>query len=1116
MSYQPLDSKVDIAKLEHEVQDFWRETNAYWKRVEIQESEDRPRWSFIDGPITANNPMGVHHAWGRTYKDLFARYRFMRGYEVRNQNGFDCQGLWVEVEVEKELGFKSKLDIEAYGLAEFVKKCKQRVLNYSAIQTEQSMRLGMWTDWNSPDELRKLSEAMENPMEETTYVGSRGPVKGTAEWLVGQLGMPELGGSYYTLSDENNYMIWRMLKSCHERGWIYLGADAMPWCPRCSTGISQHEIVTEGYRELTHTSVYVLFRLRDREGSLLIWTTTPWTLTSNVAAAVHPDLTYVKVRYRDEVLYLSKGTLKSAIQDQKNVEVLGELKGSEMDGWRYNGPYDELPLIKGMGVPEAHRVIMWDAVGEEEGTGIVHIAPGAGKEDLELGKKYGLPTPAPLNEFGVIIDGFGWLTGTHVYDSAEPIFEDLRKKNLLYRTQKVTHRYPVCWRCDSELVFRYVNEWFIDMGEKLDKPEEEITREEKDRNLRYQIIDSAKQVRWIPEFGLKRELDWLRNMDDWMISKKRYYGLALPIWRCSCGWFDVIGSKEELRERAVEGWDEFEGHSPHRPYVDAVKIRCERCGGLASRIPDVGNPWLDAGIVGFSTIQYRQNRAYWDKWFPADFIVESFPGQFRNWFYAMLAESTILERRTPYLTCLGHGQVLAEDGREMHKSWGNAIWFEEAAENMGTDVVRWIYMSSKAENNVLFGYTKAAEVRRLFFMTLLNVYNFFYQYATLDGWTPDQQPEVLSPLDRWILSMLQQTDSRVTEALDNYDAMTACTEIDRFVDALSKWYVRRSRRRFWKTEADDEKRAAYSTLYRCLKTVVYMMAPVTPHISEALYQRMVRPVEPGAPESVHHCRWIEADPALLDEGLMAEMDLAVSLSSMGRAARSQANIKLRQPLSEAVVVVPEAQLALFDKVRPLVREELNVKELRVSNDRGLLQSMTVNPLPAKLGRKHGRLFPRVAEAVKALGSADVRLLGEGKSVTVIVDGHPVEVLPDEVELVAVSHGDYSVVDEGGLLVGVHTVISGDLESEGLARDLVRRVQALRKEADFDIDDRIVVYYVGSPEVEEVFEDEAEYIMAETLSVELVAGEAPAEAKAQSYDVDGLSVRLGVLRKQPSS
>jgi len=1112
MSYKPLDSKVEIPSLEHEVQKFWRETDAYRRRVEIQEAEDRPHWSFIDGPITANNPMGVHHAWGRTYKDLFARYRFMRGYEVRNQNGFDCQGLWVEVEVEKELGFESKLDIEAYGLADFVKKCKQRVLDYSAIQTEQSIRLGMWTDWNDPDELRKLAKALEKPMEETTYVGSRGPVTATAEWMVGNLGMPKLGGSYYTLSDENNYMIWAALKSCHERSWIYNGADAMPWCPRCSTGISQHEIVTEGYRELTHTSVYVLFRLVDKEGSLLIWTTTPWTLTSNVAAAVHPELTYVKVRYRDEVLYLSKGSLGSAIPDQKNVEVLGELSGSEMEGWRYRGSFDELPLISEMGVPEAHRVILWDEVGEEEGTGIVHIAPGAGKEDLMLGKMYGLPAPAPLDDFGVIIDGFGWLSGVHVYDSAEPIFDDLRKKDLLYRTQRYTHRYPVCWRCGSELVFRYVSEWFIDMGEKLDKPLEEVTEEEKERCLRYQIMDSANEVEWIPGFGLKRELDWLRNMDDWMISKKRYYGLALPIWSCGCGWFDVIGSKEELEERAVEGWDRFEGHSPHRPYIDEVKIRCDKCGGVASRIADVGNPWLDAGIVGFSTIQYRQDPEYWERWFPAHFITEEYIGQFRNWFYSMLAMSTILERRTPFEVCLGHGTVLAEDGREMHKSWGNAIWFDDAAETMGADVIRWICCTTKPESNLLFGYTRANEVRRLFFMTLLNVYNFFYQYATLDGWTPTEQTAELAPLDRWVLGRLSRTVMQVTEALDSYDAYTACGEIEKFVDVLSKWYVRRSRRRFWKTEADDEKRAAYSTLYRCLRTVVLLLAPITPHLSEALYQRMVRPVELGLPESVHHCGWPDVDESVLDVELLAEMDLAMTLSSMGRAARSQSGFKLRQPLGEAVVVVLPKDLPRLDRVRDLVREELNVKTIRASSDRSLLQSLTVEPVPSMLGRKHGRLFPRVAEAVRGLGSEAAEALSAGESVTVLVDGSPVVVLPEEVELVSVPRGDYSVVEDRGQLVGVYTVLSGDLESEGLARDVVRRIQALRKEADFEIDDEIVTYYVGEEAVEEVFVEEAGYIMAETLSVELVRGEAPKGAAIKEYEIDGLAVRLGLVKR----
>ena len=1110
MTYKPLDSKVEIPKLEHEVQKFWDETDAYWKRVEIQKG--RPQWNFTDGPITANNPMGVHHAWGRTYKDLFSRYRFMRGFEVRNQNGFDCQGLWVEVEVEKELGFKSKLDIEAYGLAEFVKKCKQRVLNYSAIQTEQSIRLGMWTDWNKPDELRKLAEALENPLEETTYVGSNGPVTNTAEWLVGQLGLPVLGGSYYTFSDENNYMIWRALKSCHERGWIYLGADSMPWCPRCSTGISQHEIVTEGYRELTHTSVYVIFPFREHEGSLLIWTTTPWTLTSNVAVAVHPDLVYVKIRYRDEVLYLSKGTLTKIFTDKSSYEVLGELKGSDFDGWTYSGPYDDLEVIKRMKVPEAHRVIMWDEVGEEEGTGIVHIAPGAGKEDLILGKQYGLPTPAPLDEYGVIVDGFGWLSGMHVYDSAEPIFEDLRKKELLYRTQKYTHRYPVCWRCGSELVFRYVSEWFINMGEKLETPYKEVTEKEKDENLRYQIMDSASDVRWIPEFGLKRELDWLRNMDDWMISKKRYWGLALPIWTCECGWFDVIGSDEELKERAVEGYDEYEGHSPHKPYIDKVKIKCDKCGSLATRIPDVGNPWLDAGIVSYSTYQYRQDREYWEKWFPADFITESFPGQFRNWFYSMLSMSTILERRTPYLACLGHGQVLAEDGREMHKSWGNAIWFDEAAEDMGADLMRWIFASSKPENNVLFGYGKANEVRRLFFMTLLNVYNFFYQYATLDKWTPDQQPEELSPLDMWILGKLNLLVKDVSHSLDNYDSQTATNDIERFVDILSKWYVRRSRRRFWRTEADDEKKAAYSTLYKCLRTIIHLMAPIIPFTTEALYQRMVRPVEPEVRSSIHHNEWPEVDLSLLDEELMAEMDLAMNVSSLGRAARNKSNIKLRQPLKEALVVVDKEQLLRLERVTDLIQEELNVKTLKTSSDRSLLQDLVVNPLPAKLGRKYGRQYPKVQEAIRSLSSVEATVLNSGGSVKVVVDGDYIEVLPDEVEVQSVPKEDYSVMDEVGVLVGVYTVITDDLESEGLARDIVRRIQALRKEADFEINDHIVTFYDGDPEVVEVFQDEADYIMAETLSDELKQGKAPESTHSMEYEVDGVTLKLGLIRK----
>jgi isoleucyl-tRNA synthetase len=1110
MNFQPIDSKVDIAALEREVQKLWRETHAFEKRRSL--NEGKPKWSFIDGPITANNPMGVHHAWGRTYKDLWQRYWAMRGRDIRYQNGFDCQGLWVEVEVEKELGFETKRDIEAYGVAEFVKKCKQRVLNYSARQTEQSIRLGYWCDWNDPDELRKLAEAMETPMQPTTYVGSHGPVQGTAEYLVGQLGMPQVGGSYYTLSDENNYMIWTALKSCHDRGWIYRGQDSMPWCPRCSTGISQHEIVTEGYKEITHTTVFVRFPLKDREGSLLIWTTTPWTLTSNVAVAAHPDLTYVKVKHGDEILYLSKGTLASVFTQKGSYQILAELKGKDLEGWRYSGPYDDMELPKKLGVPEAHRVIMWDAVGETEGTGLVHTAPGAGKEDFELGKLNKLPTPAPLDEYGVIISGFGWLTGTHVYNSAEPIFDDLKVRGFLLRTQKITHRYPVCWRCGSELVFRLVNEWFINMGEKLDKPYEEVTEEEKDHNLRYQIMDSANDVRWVPEFGLKRELDWLQNMDDWMISKKRYWGLALPIWRCSCGWFTVIGDKEELKSKAISGWEEFEGHSPHRPYIDAVKIRCEKCNGVASRVPEVGNPWLDAGIVGYSTLRYRSDRAYWEKWFPANFITESFPGQFRNWFYAMLAESTILERRTPYKVCLGHGSVLAEDGREMHKSWGNAIWFDDAAETMGADIMRWIYSGTKPENDVLFGYTKANEVKRMYFMTLLNVYNFFTIYANLDKWTPEQQPKEYTQLDRWILSRLNKLVANATTSLENYDAYTPTQELERFVDALSKWYVRRSRRRFWKTESDDEKKAAYDALYQCLRTVILLMAPLTPHVAEAMYQRLIRSAEPGAPASVHHNDWPTADESAIDEVLMAEMDLAMNASRLGRAARAKSQIKLRQPLREAIAVTNKDQIEVLNKIAPLIKDELNVKEVKVTSERGILQNHIAKPVPRILGRKHGKNYTAVAEAIKAMTTEQTETLAKGKPITLNVNGAAVEILPEEVELESKPIEGYSIVEENGLLIGINTTIDEALNSEGLARDIVRRIQALRKEANFDINDHIETYYRGDPEMIEVFQEESDYIKAETLSDTLQEGAPPPDAKNGSYEIGGLHLLLGLRKK----
>ncbi len=1112
--YIEVPSVPDLPQIEHRILEFWKKTSAFKKRVEL--NRGKKPYSFIDGPITANNPMGVHHAWGRTYKDLFQRFRAMQGYELRYQNGFDCQGLWVEVEVEKELGFKSKKDIEAYGIAEFVKRCKQRVLHYAAKQTEQSIRLGYWMDWNDPEFLQRLADALESPGQVITIMGANGQlITDTVEKIVGQLGSPEIGGSYFTFSDENNYMIWAFLKKCYERGWIYKGRDVMPWCPRCSTALSEHEIVTEGYRELVHPGLTVKFPLRSGEKEyLLIWTTTPWTLTSNVAVAVHPNITYVKVRHENEYYYLGKPALDRILL-KDSYEILKEIKGSDMEGWAYDGPFDELLAQRESGAVETHRVILWDGVTEEEGTCIVHIAPGCGKEDFELGRIYNLPAIAPLDEFGVFIEGFGEYTGMHVYDSAGPIIENLKEKGLLLKVEDYLHRYPVCWRCGSELVFRLVDEWFIHMGKKLNKSLEELTEEKKAQNLRYQIMEVAKRVRWIPPYGLQHELNWLENMEDWMISKKRYWGLAIPIWECkNCGHFEVIGSKEELKDKAVEGWEIFNGHTPHRPWVDAVKIRCPKCGSLMSRIPDVGNPWLDAGIVAYSTLRYRYDRDYWRKWFPAEFVCESLPGQFRNWFYAMLAMSTVMEGEPPFKVCFGHGLVLDEQGREMHKSWGNVIWFDEAVEKMGADLMRWIYCTTKPESNLLFGYKKADEVKRRFILPLWNIYNFFTTYANLDEWTPKSSApyNILSLLDRWILSRLNVLIKDVTCFLEDFNPYDAAMVIERFIDDLSTWYIRRSRRRFWKSEWDEDKNAAYTVLYTCLITLIKLLAPFIPFLTEEMYQNIVRRVNPDAPESVHHNDWPTPNEDLIDEELMKDMDLVIKVCSLGRAARNKAGIKLRQPLVEAKVIASKEVINRVKRLEHLVLDELNVKKISYAVDRSEVINYIIKPIPEILGKKYGRLFPKIQEVIARMDPLKaIKAIRENDFLAILVDGQEINIYSNEVKVIEEPKSEWELSEEGEVLVAINTTIPPKLRLEGIARDIVRRIQNQRKEAGFNIADQIETYYEAGTILTEVFESFEEYIAAETLSVFVRKGKPNAEAHQAIYQLAGETLTIW-LRK----
>ncbi len=1047
--YQRVSTWVDLVQEEHRVLDFWQREHVF-QTLREKNRHGKP-WSFLDGPITANNPMGVHHAWGRTLKDAYQRYWAMNGCDLRYQNGFDCQGLWVEVEVEKELGFKRKRDIEAYGIDRFVEACKERVHRYSAIQTAQSIRLGYWMDWDH---------------------------------------------SYYTMSPENNFMIWAFLKKCHERGLVYRGTDVMPWCARCGTGISQHEM-HEGYKEIAHRSVFVRFPLKGRsQEALLVWTTTPWTLTSNVAAAVHPDLSYARVEQAGWTYYLAAECVERVIKPRGRYRVLEQLKGSTLVGRTYHGPFDDLPAV--VEARELHQVIPWEEVSATEGTGIVHIAPGCGKEDHQLGVRHRLPSIAPLNDEGIYLDRFGPYSGRSVFGIAPDIIETLRKTSLLYAAEDYVHSYPHCWRCKEELVFRLVDEWFI----KMDPWREDIK-------------EVAKQIAWIPSYGLDQELDWLTHMQDWMISKKRYWGLALPIWVCSsCDHFEVIGSEEELKKRAISGWDAYQGHTPHRPYIDAVKVRCGRCQSTASRIADVGNPWLDAGIVPYSTVAYQTDREYWGKWIPADLVLECFPGQFRNWFYSLLAMSTMMEKIPPFKTLLGHALVRDEHGEEMHKSKGNAIWFDEAVEKIGADVMRWLYCLQDPTINLNFGYGPAKEARGKFFNTFWNTYAFYINYAAIDRFVPvGAIPlEKRADFDRWILSELQQLIATVRKGYETYQLRMVCRAIEEFFEDLSNWYVRHCRRRFWKSDNDHDKTAAFQTLYDCLSTVTRLLAPMLPFLTETIYQNLVRGCDANAPVSVHLNDFPDAERTQIDEKLSNQMTAVRSIIGLALRARETAKVRVRQPLGRMVVRPADVDgRDAVGRFAEMIKNDLNIKEIVLAaSDADVPVTYLVKPnfktLGKRLGPKMKRLQQTVAQQAEMLAQ---RFLREGK-VEIQLDEETLALSGDDLIVEQQSPADQSVAVEDACWISLDTQLTAELKREGVMRDLVRHLQVLRKEIGLELEDRITIRFQSeSMTIRSAIESHRDYVMDELLCVELTEG----KPSRGAHDISLGDERMSVMMKK---
>ncbi len=1016
--FTPLTGQPDHDGLELAVLAMWDDKQTF-SRLRAKNAGAEP-FSFIDGPVTANKTLGVHTAWGRTLKDVIQRYKAACGHDLRYQNGFDCQGLWIEVGVEKELGLNSKREIEEFGLEEFARRCRDKVAWSVDELRRGSQRLGMWMDWDH---------------------------------------------DYLTFSDNNIDYIWRFLRTLHDRGWLYLGHRSTEWCPRCGTSISQHEITGQSgvYQEKTDPSLSVRFPLTDRPGEgLVIWTTTPWTLPANVAAAVHPEYDYGRRPNGDWV----------AVQRFPDEGFDETLKGADLVGWGYRGPFDDLE--PGSGV--AHRVVAWDEVTLDQGTGIVHIAPGAGSEDFELAGAQGLAVLAPVDGSGRFYPEYGWLAGMTTTDARQPIIDDLEKKGVLVESGVYVHSYPHCWRCDTPLIFRVADDWYISVDD-----------------LRQPLKDANAGVAWTPEYMGKLMDDWLNNMGDWNISRRRYYGLPLPIYPCECGEVTVIGSRVELEERATAGIDQLE--ELRRPWIDRVTIRCQNCGNTElRRIEEVGDVWLDAGIVPFSTLGWENqewvpggnadgaargltradlpDHVYWEKWFPADWVSEM-REQVRLWFYSQLFMSVALVGRAPFKSVLGYEKMLAEDGKEMHGSWGNLIGAEEAFEQMGADVMRWMYCAHPPDRDLKFGYAGAHEVRRRL-LTLWNSARFLVDYGNIEGFVPtyadlDGGPSgvELTTNDHWLLARAGQAVVEAGNGLNRLRTDEAIASFERYLDDLSNWYIRRSRRRFY---GFDE--AAFRTLWVGVVTGLRIIAPVMPFLTEHLWSNLVAGPCPEAPDSVHLAGWPEP-PGAIDEDLLADVAAVRQVVEAGRRARMEANVKLRQPLRRVVVRGADRAAAHRDEIL----DELRVKE--ISFDADTTVEVTVKPNFPVAGP---RLGPKIKEVAAALERGDYTVNDDGS-----VDVAGETLTPEEVSRTEkVILEGWAVAHDGNVSVAIDPTLDHELIMEGRALDLIRTLNEQRKQEGLELTDRIALRLPA--EYGDLLGKHGEWIASEVLATSIEVDE----------------------------
>src|SRR5918997_1059878 len=1011
MTFEQVRSQVKFPEIEDEVLRLWERIGAFEKSVERRLKDNT--FVFYEGPPTANGRPGFHHALARAFKDLIPRYKTMRGYRVERKGGWDCHGLPVELQVEKELGLAGKHDVEKYGVEEFNRLCRESVYRYVEDWREMSARLGFWVD-------------MEN--------------------------------AYWTL------------ETLYERDLLYEGYKVTAHCPRDQTSLSSAEVAM-GYETVTDPSVYVKLPLVDDENtSLLIWTTTPWTLVSNTAVAANPDVEYATVEVDGERLILARELVEKVLGEGYH-EILETAKGRELEGKKYRRPFDYVPVEES---ENFFTIVLGDYVTTTEGTGLVHTAPAYGEDDARTGRRYDLPTLHPVKPDGTFDERIEPFAGVFVKEADPGLVEELREKHLLFRAEEYEHPYPHCWRCGTPLLYYAKRAWYARTTAVLDD-----------------LLRENENINWVPEhvkwgrFG-----DWLKNNVDWALSRERYWGTPLPIWRCDNGHTTAIGSAEELQKRSITGVPD----DLHRPYVDGVKVRCKECGEEATRVPEVLDAWFDTGSMPFAQrhYPYEETQEEFERHFPAEFISEGVD-QTRGWFYSLLAVSTMLFGRSPYRTCMVLGHVLDAEGKKMSKSRGNVIDPWQIFSKQGADALRWaLYTSTSPGNPRRFSMDQVDDAVRKHLLTLWNTYSFFVTYARIDGFDPREDyvaPSERSLMDRWALSELQLTTKRVTERLDAYDATAAGRALGDFVDELSNWYVRRSRRRFWKGEDDLDKKAAHSTLYECLVAVAKLSAPFTPFIAEALYQNLVLNADAAAPEGVHLADWPEVDEALVDEELSKDMAAARWVVALGRAARNAAATKTRQPLRE-VVVVPEAADGApefregIESLRGMVLDELNVKELRFGEAEDVL-AYDLKPNLSVVGPRYGKLVPELrrflAEAPPEVGER----AAAGQEIPVNVDGREIVLGPDELLVEPRERPGYALVRGGDLAVALNTELDEELIDEGLVRELVHAVQNLRRERKFEIEETLSVTLGGSPKIVSLLRGPwGDYFKVEVLAREL--------------------------------